>query len=309
MGAEDNGPINIRNQFPPDLFFLFPTFESARILEPGELEVGTSAVYSSVLDREVEGTALLFMDMEVLRWTLKGRWGVWDRLDTDVEIPFLYFTGGFLDPLIKAFHNVFGFSQGGRDEVPDNQFRYDTIVDGAPLYHVAKPGRFAISDMVLNARYRLHSDEGRWPAIVLKASVKLPTGSSAGGFGSGHLDYGGSLLIEKDWARFSAYGNIGAVIPGSLAGANPSLETQPFAVGAVAGEYRFTDWVSLVLQLDANTTPYARAPFQLLRKHAIEIGGGFRFKAWGHGSLELGFVDGFGSVPDFTTSLSAKWLL
>jgi len=240
---------------------------------------------------------VVFMDFEVLRWTVRTRVGIWDRIDADVEIPFLRFSSGFLDSFIKEYHNAFGLPQGGRDQAPDNQFHYLVNINGRSLYPVPKAGTFAISDAVLNARYRIHSEEQIWPGMVLKASVKLPTGSSAGGFGSGHLDYGGFLLIEKNWPRFSGDGNFGVVIPGPLAGADPSLETQPFAVGAVSGEYRFTDRFSMVLQVDANTRPY------------LEIGGGVRFKAWENGFFEFGFVDGFGSVPDFSASLSVKWLL
>ncbi len=249
------------------------------------------------------------MDFEVLRWTFKVRWGVWDRFDADVEVPFLRFSRGFLDQFVKDYHDFFGFPQGGRDQVPNNQFHYEVSLDGKPLYHTPRAGTFTISDVVLNARYRIHSEEEIWPGMVFKASVKFPTGNSSGGFGSGHLDYGGFLLVEKNWSRFSVYGNLGAVIPGPLVGADSSiLQPQPFGVLVVGGEYRFTDWFSLVLQLDDNTRPYRRSPLLLLRRHALEIGGGFRFKAWGHESLEVGFADGFGSVPDFTASLDVKWL-
>lgn len=311
--AEGNGPIAIRNQFPPALFFLIPTPETAPVIERGRFQIESNATYSSVFNRVVEGPAVLFMNFEVLRWTLRARLGIWDRIDADVEIPFLRFSGGFLDQFIKDYHATFGFPQGGRDQVPDNQYNYAVTLNGRPLYHVPKAGTFAISDSVLSVRYRVHPEAENWPGMVLKASVKLPTGSNAGGFGSGHLDYGGFLLIEKNWPRFSGYGNIGVVIPGSLAGADPSLETQPFAVGVVSGEYRFTNWFSLVLQLDGNTRPYASSPIRLLREPALEIGGGFRFQAWEHGFLEIGFVhylvNAFGSVPDFSTSLSVKWLL
>jgi len=309
MAAEGGGPIAIRNQFPPGLFFLYPTPEAARVLDPGRFEIGTNAAYSSVFNKDTEGTSVLYMDFEVLRWTFKARWGIWDRLDADVEVPFLHFSRGFLDQFVKDYHDFFGFPQGGRDQVPDNQFHYEASLNGKPLYHTPQAGTFAISDTVLNARYRIHSEEEIWPGMVVKVSLKFPTGNSGGGFGSGHLDYGGFLLVEKNWSRFSAYGNAGVVIPGPLAGADTSiLEPQPFVVLFIGGEYRFTDWFSMVLQLDNNTKPYRRSPFPLLRKRATELGGGFRFKAWGQGSLELGFVDGFGSVPDFTASLDVKWL-
>jgi Protein of unknown function (DUF3187) len=309
--AEVNGPIAIRNQFPPALFLLIPTPEVARVLERGRFEFESNVSYSGVFNKEVEGTSVLFMDFEALRWTLKARWGIWDRLDADLEIPFLRFSSGFLGSVIQAYHDAFGLPQGGRDQVPNNEFHYEASVGGKPkpLYPIPKPGRFAISDVVLNARYRIFQEDGDRPGMVLKASIKLPTGNNAGGFGSGHLDYGGFLLIERNWSRFTGYGNMGVVIPGPVAGADPSLETQPFAIGVVSGEYRFTDWFSMVLQLDANTRPYASAPFRLLRRHALEIGGGFRFKAGDHGVLEIGFVDGFGSVPDFTASLGMKWRL
>jgi hypothetical protein len=79
-------------------------------------------------------------------------------------------------------------------------------------------------------------------------------------------------------------------------------------VFVIAGEYRFTDWFSMALQVDDNTVPYRHSPFSLLREQATEIGGGFRFKVWEQGRLEIGFVDGFGSVPDLTASFDAKWL-
>jgi hypothetical protein len=307
--ADGSGPIAIRNQFAPGLFFLYPTPEAARVLESGRFEIGTNAAYSSVFNKSMEGTSELFMEFEVLRWTFKARLGIWDRLDADVEVPFLYFSGGFLDQFVKDYHGFFGFPQGGRDKAPDDQFHYEVSQNGKLLYHIPKAGTFTISDMVLNARYRVHSEEKVWPGMVFKTSVKFPTGSSSGGFGSGHLDYGGFLLVEKNWSRFSAYGNAGAVIPGSLAGTDSSvLEPQPFWVFVVAGEYRFTDWFSMVLQLDDNSRSYRRSPLSLLIKNAAELGGGFRFKAWEHGSLEAGFVDGFGSVPDFTASLDVKWL-
>jgi hypothetical protein len=307
--AEGGGPIAIRNQFAPGLFFLYPTPEAARVLDPGRFEIGTNAAYSSVFNQEKNGPAQLLLDFEVLRWAFNARWGVRDRFDVDVEVPFLYFTDGFLDQFVKDYHDFFGFPQGGRDQAPNNKFRYVVSSGGKTLYHTPDPGTFALSDTVLNARYRILPEKEVWPGLVFKASVKVPTGSSSGGFGSGHLDYGGFFLMEKNWSRFSAYGNAGAVIPGPLTGADSSvIAPQPFGVFVIAGEYRFVDWFSMVLQMDSNTRPYQRAPFPLFTEHATEIGGGFRFKIAQRGSLEIGFVDGFGSVPDFTASLDAKWL-
>jgi hypothetical protein len=140
MAGEDGGPIAIRNQFAPGLFFLYPTPEGARVLDPGRFEIGTNASYSSVFNKEMEGTAMLLMDFEVLRWTVRGRWGVHDRFDVDLEIPFLYFTGGFLDGAIKSFHDFFGLPDGDRSQVSNDEYHYDITDNGRPVYHTPKPG-------------------------------------------------------------------------------------------------------------------------------------------------------------------------
>ena len=124
--------------------------------------------------------AVLLLDFEVLRWTLRARWGIRDRLDADVEIPFLYFSHGFLDQGVKDYHNFWGFPQGGRDQVPNNQFHYEVSLNGKPLYHFPRPGIFAISDASLNIRYLIHSEEEIWPGMAVKFSMKFPTGNSSG---------------------------------------------------------------------------------------------------------------------------------
>lgn len=307
--SQGEGPIAIRNQFAPGLFFLYPTPEAARILDPGRFEIRTNAAYSGVYNQDKSGTAELLLDFEVLRWTFNARLGVWDRFDADVEVPFLYFADGFMDQFVKDFHQFFGFPTGGRENEPNNVFKYQVNNNGKPIYHTPEPGVFALSDMVLNVRYRILSEKENWPGMVFKASLKFPTGSSSSGFGSGHLDYGGFFLVEKNWSRFSAYGNAGLVIPGSLAGTDSSVvEPQPFGVFVIAGEYRFIDWFSMILQVDDNTPPYRHAPFSLFHQQATEMGGGLRFKVREQGRVELGFTDGFGSVPDFTFSLDLKWL-
>ena len=85
------------------------------------------------------------------------------------------------------------------------------------------------------------------------------------------------------------------------------LEPQPFGVFVIAGEYRFTDWFSMVLQVDDNTVPYRHSPFSLLREQATEIGGGFRFKVWEQeGWKSASWTDS--KRPGSPASFDAKWL-
>ncbi len=72
---------------------------------------------------------------------------------------------------------------------------------------VAGPG-----DLLLGVKWRFLEEEGARPQLAFYPQVQLPTGNQQRGLGDGNVSYILPLLAEKNWDKWTAYGNAAYVV-------------------------------------------------------------------------------------------------
>ena len=195
-GGLDLGPIETRNGRAPNLAFL-RLDPRGGLLAPGERTLGMNLLIANNL-RADGGT---YEDQETSRLGFTARWGV-ARGEWAVEVPFLSREGGFLDPLIEAYHELIGI-HNFRSEVPDGRVR--ETIQGSGTFGSAI-GLGDVSGVYSRAL---------GPQAFLSAAVKLPTGNAGGLLGSGNADFALSLYDRWRLARhLELYGQLGGVAQG-----------------------------------------------------------------------------------------------
>ena len=86
---------------------------------------------------------------------------------------------------------------------------------------------------------------------------KIPLAGEDDFLSAGTLDWGVSALVSKQWARFGMHGNLGFVFPlgdADLFIANDDVD--PYFHGGLAGSYRITQVMSLLAQVEFNTSAF-----------------------------------------------------
>jgi len=264
------GPFPVRSLAPiQSLYFQF-TPERALPLPPGNWNIRFDVVESNNLARaEHQGDSFLF-DFEQTRANLALQYGLFDRIALGLEIPLLYTWKGFLDEPIKAFEEFTGFKRTIRFERPQHLFSYTLQKDGKNALQGAS-GAVGIGDIALSAKALLH-EEGHWaPAIAGRFALKLPSGDEDRALGSGEVDVGLGLALEKAVGPVRLYANTGLTIPTGNPFAGTGIDSLPMLATFLTGEYRLTERFSVLLQVDAVTSPIRnsgldidRATFEIL---------------------------------------------
>ncbi len=182
VAAQDFGPISTRNHRAIDLpFFRFDPH--AGLVPEGQREWDlsiTNANDSRNLPRP--GPALVVEDQETERLLVRYRKGLKGGNEVAVELPLLSRGGGFLDPIIDAWHkHVLHWEDSFRASQPYGQ----SIVQ--------VPGSsFGSASGVGDASFAITQKVNR--RLEVGAGVKLPTGDGHRLLGSGGLDGG---LVAK----------------------------------------------------------------------------------------------------------------
>jgi hypothetical protein len=264
------GPFPVRSLAPVQLLFFQFTPERAVPVPPGIWNVRFDVVEANILARaEHQGDSFLF-DFELTRANLALQYGLFDRLALSLEIPLLYTWKGFLDEPIKAFEDVTGFKRTIRFERPQHLFSYILQKDGRDALR-GTSGAVGIGDIAISAKALLR-EEGQWaPAIAGRFALKLPSGDEDRALGSGAVDVGLGLALEKTFGPVRLYFNTGLTIPTGNPFAGTGIDTLPMLSTFLTGEYRVTERFSMLVQLNGVTPPIRntgldidRATFEIL---------------------------------------------
>ncbi len=299
------GPLHVRNQFPPHLMFLTPAPESPRLLPRKSLRISLSSDYAAVFVNETSEnrTALIDMEMTVLDFSLE--YGLTEYLTLSADMPWVSMNGGFTDGFLEDYHKTFGFPNYGRETRPKNEFAYSLKKNGAELFH-ATSGGLHLTDMRLSAKVSL-PDAGQIIS-ALSYTLKLPTGDYGQGFGSRGFDHGFSLLSERQFAPFTFRLNPSVIFLSEpeTAGADISFNHTMFGLFA-GGEYAFGKSLSLLAQVNYYTAPFEDTGIEPLDTDSLELALGFIYEFTRSTSLEFAFCEDLShAAPDFNLHLSLK---
>ncbi|MBK7876967.1 MAG: DUF3187 family protein [Planctomycetes bacterium] len=301
------GPIPTRVQQPNKLTFLAFRPRSARTEAEDAHSLRITSEYSSIFENGDVGDERVVLDGELWRTSFALTYGVGPRTDLEVELPIVYASNGFLDRFVESWHDFFGFPGGGRGERERFTYEMEIEKDGRSIYHL-EGGEPAIGDVPVVLTHAVVDETSSTPAVAVRVGADLPIGSESKGFGNGALDWGGGVLAEKSWGRWTMTGAVDYVFtrrPSSFVGSGVDVEDD---LGAQWGlEYRWNDSLSLLGGLIVNAPVTRDFRIKELDRETISADVGLALDTGPSSTLIVGFEDDVvaESGPDFT--FFASW--
>ena len=212
-------PLRIVNLNPFQLLYGVPGSLGAHVMTRGSSELIASMDMASHLIEASSGAERVLIDGETYRQGLALRHGFGDGWEYLFEASALSHRAGAFDGFIETWHDVFHLPQGDRDRAPRDRLALFYANGGRTYYDIGRSVT-SFGDVSLGVGYAVP----HWPfpndGLVIRGSVKLPTGDEASLAGSG----GRSASL---WAETSG------ALPGS-AGTRSWLYSA--SLGALAGE-------------------------------------------------------------------------
>jgi len=299
-------PFKTFNQQPTVQVYGLPLDSSAVITPSGRVNVALVEDVASSYRNKSRADEELVFDGESYRTTLAIRYGIGDRFEAGLNIPYVLYSGGFLDSFIIDWHDTFALPQGGRDRAPKGEVIYSYSRNGVEKLKMDSSGS-GVGDISLTAGMKLYAstDVSSRKSIALRGDLKLPTGKSSALRGSGSTDLAvslcGSMNDSAEWGTFGLYGSVGA-----LAMTDSRLladQHNNFAgFGTVGAGWGPTSWISFKVQLNATTPFYAHSSLTELTDPSLLLvtGGALLFP--GDYQLDIGVAEdvAVGTAPDVT---------
>jgi hypothetical protein len=178
---------------------------------PGSIKPGWGAhVHTTWTNVWAKGSEFL-LDYEMLDTVLSVTYGFDTRLGLAVGFNNRNYFGGEMDNFIHEFHDLFGISQDGRDEVPKNRKviqLFDTQTGRTAVELSAHDLNNNSINLLLN--YNISHGTQIWPSVNVYGVASYAL-NSAEVFKEDHqVDYGFGLGFAKQWSkRWYTYAAVG----------------------------------------------------------------------------------------------------
>jgi len=251
----------------------------------------------------------LLIDMEVSRFYADFKYGLLDNLELGIYIPYLDYSGGYLDGFIEGFEDAFEAikTPNAREDRGRDQYRFKVVHYGQTVIDNSSEAD-GLGEIVLKAKYNITDEKDYLPALSLRGAIKLPTASDEV-LGSDEIDYGvGVLLDKKLHERVSLYANFNAVFierPDII----DKLNVDDYILSALIGlEFFLTDRTSMILQALGNTSIYDEG-VSAMDKDGVVLSLGFNHNFTENVSWQISMDENTNNAaPDFglLTSLKIK---
>lgn len=309
------GPISIRNQMPLYLFYLQLPPDKAEPAERNKVEINLDYTVSNITVNTFTPATSLYdiqIDAEVSRATVDLRYGLYDDLELGLEVPYISLSGGYLDNFVEGIEDGIGArTPRSRERQGSYEFAYSFKYNNEFLIDKQHSIQ-GLGDIALHIKYQLLREGQFVPNFSVRSAVKLPTGQKKDLLGSGEVDYGIGILMDKAFFdRMFIY-----------AGANVIWIEKPsfFSVlgideqiysGMVAIEYFLSRRFSFVAQISGNSTPYPLSETNALDNNGYELGLGvdYRWKEKNDVSWHFAFTENIkaASTPDVSFHTGLSW--
>ena len=283
-----SGPFNVRNMMPMYMFYMSMNPDSAQTLKKGKTSIeGGYHVANTIIKQHDpwpgwksydELTYDILIDAEVSRFYADIKYGIMDNLEVGINVPYLIYSGGYLDSFIKNFEDAFSAikTPNARESRPKNKYDVKVVHFGQTILEdTSKPD--GLGEITLQAKYKI-ADEGKYmPHASLRAAIKLPTATNNASnmLGSKKIDYGFGVLADKRlFDRLLMYLNFNAIFIGKPE-ALEGLKVEDYMLTGLLGfEFFFTNRTSLIFQALGNTTVYEKG-VPCMERDGVVISVGF----------------------------------
>ena len=298
--AFDAFPLRSHNPFLQ--VYGLPPFATHELVAPGGVEYSIAFDIANDMDDADRLGEVLVIDAELRTLNLSMRRRVSERLEVGLDVPYLSYSGGFLDRVIYDFHDLVGLSNSTRDG-PNDQFRLLLEKNGATLFDATEASA-GIGDLQVSAALKLGK-------ATLRASVKAPTGDPDKLTGSGAVDVaaglyaGGTTTLFDRRLSYSGFAGVLALGDGDVL---PTLQKSTVPYAGLAFRWQATGRLALATQVYAQG-PYLDAALDELGGNTFQLafGGDFLFPSQ---RLLLRFAIAediaAAAAPDFAAHLSVR---
>jgi len=299
-------PLYAKNTGPVAGLLGLPSQRTALTGPRGSLDVALHASLASHYVAERSAGEALNLDGETLRFALEARYALAENWDVQLEMPWLEHSGGHLDPMIDSWHDLWGMSDGGRSDAPENVLDYRYAGRGAAfslLDHASGRG-----DISLALSHQFYRDGEQAAAAVI--GYKFNTGDGDRFLGSGGDDVWLALRFSADHLAdlpLRWHGQLGYLHAGSsdLLGA---VQQRDLWFAGLALDWQLAPAWSLLAQVDAHRAP-AESDITGIGDDAVllTLGGRWRFtRGW---ALDLSLIEDVRveTAPDVTFQASLRY--
>ena len=226
--------------------------------------------------------------------------------DSDVEflatIPLIYHSNGFLDQVIKSWHDIWGMSNDRRDVFANNQLQYKYSVNGNTLVNIDS-GTGGLGDVVLGVKYSNRKMRAGSTAVACRLDIKLPTGDADKLTGSGATDAALSLhsantsLLHN--INTSVYGGAGLVSLGK-GEIIPEIQREYVGNAYVGAYWQAKPRLAFIAQLNFQSS-YYKSDLNQLGDDSFQLYLNAAYTSHDNTSYEFGFGENLATdtTPDF----------
>lgn len=252
-------PFYSRNMNPFVQMYGLPAAEGAALASKGNLNTRLVLDVANNYTSDAASGENIVIQGETYRSVLALRYGLGEKLEIGIDLPYLNHGRGRLNNFISDWHDTFGLPQGDRDEAVDDRLSY-LYTDHNNQLAAVTDSASGLGDVLLAAAMPIYKGGGENPRqLTLRAGLKLPTGSASDLLGSGSTDF--SLRLSgEDRQTFAAvritwFGTLGALL---LTEGDVITDRQRHLVefGTVGFGWQPLSWLALKLQLDGHTAFY-----------------------------------------------------
>ena len=268
-----SGPLPIVNQSPIQLLFLQAIPDRAETLHKDRYSLHFSVALTNTLLWQKSEDYYGFIDMETITSTMGLKFGISSGAELDVSLPFIYSCPGFMDHFIFEVENLFNDIRSLRKKQDQNKSanKFTYFVKKNNLTFIAGEKRASgIGDLTLRLKKKIWNEGNRLPCLSIRLAAKFPTGDENKAFGSGKLDYGFGMLLQKNIKRVTAYLNADVIFPGDAFG-QQNISLSNFYEIMLGAEYKGSSRFSTMMQLNYLTKPFENTGIEMLDKRIASL--------------------------------------
>ena len=302
-------PLNDQNIGPIPGVFHFPdSTDGANLAARGRLSWSLFAITASHSTEASAADESLSLDGETDRVEFGLRYGLGERFEVGIEVPYLRHKSGGLDSLIDTWHSTLNLPDGDRENQLDDQLRI-AYEDASGLRLDLEQNASGIGDLRLTAGWRLR--ESPTYKSALRFGVSLPTGDSAQLLGSGgptlSLGLAGDARALGGSERLNGYYRVQAIYIGK-----PDLLADRYHdfVGQLSAGLGFaiTPAIEIRVQAGARSAVYD-SRINALGEPAATLTMGANFGLSDNYLLSLGFIEDIKpeSAPDVSFLIALRY--
>ncbi len=250
-GDDLSAVLAFRNHHPFLQIFGVPVFQSATLAEQGRLKYDFNFELTNHADRGGNANEIFEIDGETYALNLSLRHRLWPRLEIGADIPVVSHQKGFLDNIIKEWHDVLSVSNSNRSGPKDQLFFFYEA--GGVTQYQRSTSTVGFGDVQLTAAVPLMETNGNTDFTV-RTSLKLPTGDDEKLHGSGALDASVGLYASTKTTfldrglGLSGFAGLLALGDGDVL---PDIQESTVPFGGAAARWQAMERLGIVIQVYA----------------------------------------------------------